>query len=157
MIAPESLMQVALAKAREGVAAGQSPFGCAIAHGDDVIAVAHNIVLATTDITAHAEIIAIRSACQKLGRVHLVDCIVASTCEPCPMCASALHWSRVTQVFFGASIADATVAGFNELKVAAADLLLTGGSQVQLVPGILANECTALFDEWCRRPGHQAY
>src|SRR5688572_12317520 len=99
MISPDTLMQLAVAKAREGVAAGQSPFGCAIAHGDDVIAVAHNIVLATTDITAHAEIIAIRSACQKLGRIHLVGCIVATTCEPCPMCASALHWSRVAQVF----------------------------------------------------------
>jgi guanine deaminase len=157
MISPEQLMQLAIAKAREGIAAGQSPFGCAVARGDDVLAVTHNLVLATTDITAHAEIVAIRAACWGTGRIHLVDCLVVSTCEPCPMCMSALHWSRVAQVYYGAAIADANAVGFNELKVAASDLLKLGDSSVQLIPGVLVAECRALFSEWARTPGHRAY
>ena len=157
MIHPDELMRLAIAKAREGIAAGQSPFGCAIARGDQVIVATHNLVLATTDITAHAEINAIRMACHTLGRIHLPDCVAASTCEPCPMCMSALHWSRISSVFCGASIADANFAGFNELKVSAADLLRLGESRVQLTPGVLATECAALFDEWRNAPGHRAY
>lgn len=157
MISPVELMRLAIAKAREGVANGQSPFGCAIAHGDQVLVAVHNLVLASTDITAHAEINAIRAACRTLGRIHLPDCIVASTCEPCPMCMSALHWSRVSHVYYGASIADANLAGFNELNVSAADLLRLGGSQVQLTPGVLSKECAALFEEWGKSPGHRAY
>jgi tRNA(Arg) A34 adenosine deaminase TadA len=157
MFQPDDLMRLAIAKARDGVAAGQSPFGCAIARGDDLIAVAHNSVLATTDITAHAEINALRVACHSIKQIHLVDCIVATTCEPCPMCMAALHWARVHQVFFGATIADAETAGFNELKLAAADLLRYGGSPVQLIPGILAAECQALFAEWKSSPLRRAY
>jgi len=151
------LMRLAIAKAREGIAAGQSPFGCAIASGTDVIAAAHNTVVASTDITAHAEINAVRQACQTLGQIHLNDCIVATTCEPCPMCMAALHWARVERVYFGASIADATHAGFNELKVSAADMLQQGGSRVELLPGLLTQECQSLFDEWLSQPGRRAY
>ncbi len=150
-------MRLAIAKAREGVAAGQSPFGCAIARGGDLIAVAHNSVVATTDITAHAEINALRLACRSLRQIHLPDCVVATTCEPCPMCMAALHWARVDQVFFGATIADAESAGFNELKLPAADLLRFGGSNVRLVPGVLAAECQALFTEWSRSPLRRTY
>jgi len=97
------------------------PFGCAIARGDELIAVAHNTVVATTDVTAHAEVNALRLACKTTGQIHLDGCVVATTCEPCPMCMAALHWARVETVYFGASIADADAAGFNELQVPAAD------------------------------------
>ena len=157
MITAEELMKLAIAKAREGVATGQSPFGCAIGRGDDVIAVAHNLVLTTIDITAHAEMNAIRQACQALRQIHLIDCIVATTCEPCPMCMSALHWARVDQVYFGATIADAEIAGFNELKFPAAELLRSGGSSVKLVPGILTAECKQLFADWSKSPLRQTY
>jgi tRNA(Arg) A34 adenosine deaminase TadA len=157
MIASSELMRLAIAKAREGIATGQSPFGCAIARGDDVVAVAHNVVLATPDITAHAEITALREACRRLKCVHLIDCIVATTCEPCPMCMSALHWARVDSVHFGATIADAAAAGFNELNLAAIDLLRLGGSSVRLVSGVLADDCRQLFQEFNARPGHTVY
>lgn len=157
MIAPSELMRLAIGKARDGIAGGQSPFGCAIACQDKVLSVAHNLVLATTDITGHAEVTAIRQACQALGQIHLPGCIVATTCEPCPMCMSALHWARVETVYCGASIADAAAAGFNELNVSATDLLRMGGSRVRLVPGILSDECRALFQDWLARPGHVAY
>src|SRR5690606_24302527 len=106
-----------------GIAAGQTPFGCAIASADGVVAACHNEVYATTDVTAHAEITALREACRRTGRVWLDGFHVATTCEPCPMCLGALHWSRVAVVYHGASIADAAAAGFNELEVPAQRLI----------------------------------
>jgi tRNA(Arg) A34 adenosine deaminase TadA len=154
---PDDLMRLAVAKARDGIAAGQSPFGCAIARGDELLAVTHNTVLATTDITAHAEINALRLACQSSGQIHLNGCVVASTCEPCPMCMAALHWARVDQVCFGTTIADAGKAGFNELRISAADLVRSGGSHVLVLPGVLTDECVSLFAEWSRSPLRKAY
>jgi tRNA(Arg) A34 adenosine deaminase TadA len=153
----EELMRMAIEKARAGIAAGQSPFGCAIALGKDVVATAHNCVWATTDITAHAEITALREACARRRRVHLEGAVVATTCEPCPMCMSALHWARVDTVYYGASIADATAAGFNELHVSADDIVRQGGSAVKLVRGILADECVALFKQWLASAQARAY
>ena len=157
MISPEELMRLAIDKCREGIAAGQSPFGCAIARDGQVVAVEHNIVWLTKDITAHAEVTAIRAGCRTLGQVWLENCIVATTCEPCPMCMAALHWARVSTVYAGASIADASAAGFNELQLPAGDVLRMGGSRVQLVPGVLADECRELFAQWKASPLRRAY
>ena len=156
-ITPEGLMEVAIAKAREGVAAGQTPFGCAIARGDEIISVAHNTVLTTIDITAHAEVNALREGCRAVESIFLEGAMVATTCEPCPMCMAALHWARVRTVYYGATIADAAAAGFNELRLSAADLLRLGGSPIDLVPGVLAPECRALFREWASRPSARSY
>lgn len=157
MMDPVKLMQLAVEAARMGVADGQSPFGCAIARDDKVLAVAHNTVVAATDITAHAEINALRAACLTAQSLHLDGCLVATTCEPCPMCMAALHWARVGKVMFGATIADAESAGFNELLVPAADVLKIGGSSVQLEGGVLAHECRHLFRHWQERPDRIVY
>lgn len=153
---PEQLMQLAINAARQGIEEGQSPFGCAISRGPDLIVATHNVVWKTTDITAHAEITALRAACQATGQILLEDCLVASTCEPCPMCAAALHWARVKTVCYGATITDAAEAGFNELQVSAATLLGSGESRVALNPGVLREECKRLFAVWKSRNG-QAY
>jgi len=153
----ETLMRRAIEIARVGMEAGQSPFGCAIACDNRVIACQHNTVLATPDVTAHAEINALRHACQVTGQVHLAGAIVATTCEPCPMCMAALHWARVKVVYFGATIGDAEAAGFNELQLPAKELLHSGGSDVQLVEGILREECRHLFFDWLRQPEHRSY
>ncbi len=144
----ETLMRAAIEQARSGIAAGQTPFGCAIAVDGRIIAAAHNSVWATTDITAHAEITALRRACQATGSVSFEGALVASTCEPCPMCATALHWARVGTVYYGATVANAAAAGFNELRVDVAELLRGGGSSVKVVSGILSDQCAALFQEW---------
>jgi tRNA(Arg) A34 adenosine deaminase TadA len=154
---PAELMRLAIEKCRAGIAAGQSPFGCAIALGDRVLAVEHNVVWRTTDITAHAEVTAIRSACKSLGQVFLQDCLVATTCEPCPMCMAALHWARVGIVYFGATIADAGAAGFNELQLPASEVLRLGNSRVKLESGLLRDECRALFQDWLAHPARRAY
>jgi guanine deaminase len=154
---PATLMRMAIEKCRQGIAAGQSPFGCAIARGDEVISCAHNTVVLTTDITAHAEVNAIREACRNIGSIFLDGSVVATTCEPCPMCMSALHWARVDTVYYGATIDDADVAGFNELQLPAAELLRIGGSKLKLIPGLLPEECKKLFAEWKANPNKTTY
>ena len=154
---PTDLMQLAIEKCRQGIAAGQSPFGCAIERNGKVISCSHNTVVMTTDITAHAEVNAIRKACQHINSIFLDGSIVATTCEPCPMCMSALHWARVDTVYYGATIHDAESAGFNELQLPAANLLEIGGSKLKLVPQLLPEECKELFREWKNNPNRKVY
>ncbi len=153
----EELMRAAIRAAQLGIASGQSPFGCAIARNGKLLSCCHNTVLRDTDITAHAEINALRAACRAAGHYLLEDAEVATTCEPCPMCLGALHWARVRRVYFGASIADAAQAGFNELRIPAAALVRQGGSPLELVGEVLRDECLELFRQWKNLPTHQVY
>ncbi len=157
MISPEALMRMAIEKCRDGLQLGQSPFGCAIAVGNRVIANEHNSVVLTTDITAHAEVNAIRAANREIHNIFLEGAIVATTCEPCPMCMAALHWARVDTVYYGATITDAGMAGFNELQLPAAELLRQGGSGLKLIGGTLTPECRALFEQWLATPSRHVY
>jgi len=157
MMDPSELMRLAIEKARAGIATGQSPFGCAIAREGRVLSCAHNTVVRTTDITAHAEVNAVREACRAVGDIFLTGAIVATTCEPCPMCMAALHWARVDSVYYGATIADADEAGFNELQLPAARLLELGHSTLTLVPQVLPAECKQLFAEWKANPNRVLY
>jgi tRNA(Arg) A34 adenosine deaminase TadA len=150
-------MRLAIEKTREGIALGQSPFGCAIAQGNKLLACSHNTVLATTDITAHAEITALREACRKSSNILLEGAIAATTCEPCPMCMAALHWARVETVYYGATISDAAEVGFNELTLPAADVVRLGKSSVKLASGTLREECLGLLAEWSANPNRVAY
>ncbi len=148
MIAPEELMQLALDKAFEGVEAGESPYGCAIALEDRVIAVAHNTVSSATDITAHAEINALRQACAAEDSVKLTGAVVAATCEPCPMCMAALHWADVDTVYFASTIEDAMAVGMGQLTIPAKELVAQGGSDVTVVDGMLREEGNKLLASW---------
>ena len=150
-------MRQAIEKTREGVAAGQSPFGAVIVRGSQLICAAHNTVCRDCDPTAHAEINAIRAAAKLLAAIGLPGCEMFTTCEPCPMCLSALHWAKLDRVVFGASIADATAAGFSELPVPVRVLAEMGGSPLRVEGGLLADECRELFQHWLKTPGHQTY
>ncbi len=154
----DDLMRAAVEACRRGIAAGQSPFGAAIADASGrIVCAAHNRVRLDGDPTAHAEIVAIRRAAGLLGRIDLTGCVIAATCEPCPMCSAAIHWARLEAVFFGATIADARDAGFNELAMPCAALLSTGQSRVKVTAGVLRDECRALFDAWRQGPRPEAY
>jgi guanine deaminase len=144
----DRFMAMAIAKAREGIAAGQSPFGAIIVSNGAVVATTHNTVWRDCDPTAHAEVNCIRSAAQVLKKISLSGCEMFSTCEPCPMCLSAIHWSKINRVVFGATIADAAAAGFCELHVDAALLARMGGSPLVVENGLLREECAALFAHW---------
>jgi tRNA(Arg) A34 adenosine deaminase TadA/flavin reductase (DIM6/NTAB) family NADH-FMN oxidoreductase RutF len=154
---PESLMRLAIAKTREGLARGQGPFGCAIARDGRLLAVEHNRVLEATDVSAHAEIAALRAASRRAGAFLLPGAVVAATCEPCAMCAGALHFARVGVVYFGAGIADAEAAGFRQIPLPARELLALGRSETRIVPDLMADECRALFAEWRAVRASQPY
>lgn len=142
-------MKLAIQIAREGIADGQTPFGACIVSGNNVVSTAHNTVWREVDITAHAEVNAIRLACKALNRVDLSDCVIYSTCEPCPMCFSAIHWARIPQVYHGASIEDAKHYGFNEIPLSNHQLIHMGSlTGMTVVPDVLHSECISLFAEW---------
>jgi tRNA(Arg) A34 adenosine deaminase TadA len=144
----EAYMRLAIQKTREGIAAGQSPFGSVIVQGGNVIAATHNTVWRDGDPTAHAEVNCIRQAARELKTIALRGCTLFSTTEPCPMCLSAIHWAKIERVVFGATIADAATAGFQELYVAAKELANMGHSPLRVEDGLLRDECAALFAEW---------
>ena len=150
-------MRSAIQTARKGIRKGQTPFGACIVRRGKMIASAHNAVWKTTDITAHAEIQALRTACRKLGAIDLSGCVIYSTCEPCPMCFAACHWARISKIIYGASIADARRAGFNELCISNSLLKRKGRSTVKICGGFMRRENAALFRLWKDRPSARAY
>lgn len=113
---PESkFMKEALDEACRGVALGEGgPFGAVITRDNIVISRGHNRVLQTNDPTAHAEVVAIRDACASLGRFSLHDCVLHTTCLPCPMCFAAVHWAKIPRVVYSAEAADAAAVGFDD-------------------------------------------
>jgi guanine deaminase len=108
-------MKKAIALATENVLSGAGgPFGALIVRNGEIIATGVNQVTSANDPTAHAEVVAIRAACTKLGDFQLTGCEVYTSCEPCPMCLSAIYWSRCAAIFYGNSAADAADAGFDD-------------------------------------------
>src|SRR5882762_3176133 len=108
-----SHMQEALRISLEMMRAGKGgPFGAVIVKAGQIIGRGCNQVTSTNDPTAHAEIVAIRDACQELGSFRLDGCEIYASCEPCPMCLSAIYWARLGKIFYGATRKDAAAAGF---------------------------------------------
>ncbi len=94
------------------------PFGAVIIDKKgNIISSRHNEVLLNKDVTAHAEINAIREACQKLNTIDLSDCILYTTCEPCPMCLSAIIWANIKEVYYGCTKEDAAQVGFKDKDI----------------------------------------
>jgi tRNA(Arg) A34 adenosine deaminase TadA len=150
-------MLIAIAAAKRGIMAGQTPFGAVIVRDGSVLAEAHNTVWADGDPTAHAEMNAIRQAAAATGSIDLSGCTAYTTCEPCPMCLAALHWAKLERVVYGATIADAAAAGFSELTIPAAELASRGGSSLRVEQGPLVQDCRNLFELWRSEPQNRAY
>lgn len=149
----DAFMVLAIEQARSGIWAGQSPFGAVIVRGRDVIARGHNLVWEQSDPSAHAEIVCIRTAGAALRTIDLSGCEMYTTCEPCPMCAAAIHWANLDAVHFGARIADAAAAGFRELAIPIEEMYSRGGSRVRVHADVMRTECALLFREWLRAGG----
>lgn len=90
------------------------PYGAVIVKNGEVIAGSGNCVTAHNDPTAHAEIMAIRQACVALNDFQLTDCVLYTSCEPCPMCLGAIYWARLAKVYFACNRQDAAKAGFDD-------------------------------------------
>ena len=141
-------LKLAKESAFEGMTSNDGgPFGAVITDkNDNIISIGHNQVLKNNDPTAHAEIVAIRDACQKLQTYDLTDYVLYTSCEPCPMCLSAIIWSNIKQVIYGCTKEDAGEIGFRDdiiysyLKGENKDLI----SLKQLD----RDECIKLFDQY---------
>jgi len=153
----EEFMRMAIEKAREGIEAGQTPFGACLVKDQEVIVCEHNRVWEETNITSHAEIVAIREACKKLGTVDLSGCTIYTTTEPCPMCFSAIHWAKIDKIIFGTRIRDAQEAGFSELTISNEDMKQQGKSPVKIRADFMAQECKALFEEFLAKADRRLY
>ena len=106
-------MRMVLDLAVENVTSGQGgPFAAIVVQGDEVIASGTNQMLSMNDPTAHAEIVAIRTACNRLNSIQLAGCEIYISCEPCPMCLGALSWARPDGIYFSATRDDAAASGF---------------------------------------------
>jgi len=150
-------MRMAIEKAKEGVRKGQTPFGACIVKENKVVACCHNLVWGNTDITAHAEITAIRHACKKLKKVDLSGCVIYSTCEPCPMCFAACHWARLRRIVFGCAIKTAKNYGFNELRVSNLQLRQMAKSKIRITPAVSIKENIELFNFWRKHESARVY
>ena len=108
-------LERAIELSRQGMQNGRGgPFGCVIVKDDTIIGEGCNMVTSTNDPTAHAEVVAIREACKKLGTFQLTDCEIYTSCEPCPMCLGAIYWARPKRVIFANTRHDAAAIEFDD-------------------------------------------
>ena len=152
------LMQAAFIEAVKGSGSSDGgPFGAVICKDGQIIASGHNEVLKTNDPTAHAEMVAIRRASAALGRFDLSDCELFTSCEPCPMCLSAIYWSRIPKVYYGCNKKDAAAIGFDDDKIYdfIRDPLLQADT-LQLIP-LDREECLSVFRDWQKKQDRTMY
>ena len=150
-------MSAAIEEARNGVRSGDGgPFGAVIVHEGNIVGRGHNTVVATNDPTAHAEVNAIREASRTLGRFDLSDCTIYTTCEPCPMCYSALYWARIPVVFRGATQEDAAAVGFDD-QAMYDDLAKPANERKIPMEEIDREACLEPFRLWESKPDKMRY
>src|SRR3989338_1340973 len=141
-------MLEAIRLATENVRTGAGgPFGCVIVKEGRVISRGTNLVTSTNDPTAHAEVVAIRRACEALKSFQLAGCDVFTSCEPCPMCLGALYWARPARIFFSATYKDAAAAGFDDAFIYKQFPLKPSERSIP-TSQLLGSEGTAPFKAW---------
>jgi len=145
----DKFIRLAIELAKKGMAAKDGgPFGAVIVNQEgEIIGQGNNMVTSTNDPTAHAEVVAIRDACNNISNFQLEGCTVYSSCEPCPMCLGAIYWSRPDRIVFASSREDAANAGFDddfiykEIPLPITDRQIPTTQQLQ-------DEGQQVFDEW---------
>jgi tRNA(Arg) A34 adenosine deaminase TadA len=146
----------AIALAVDNVAAGGGPFGALVVRDGEVVATGVNQVTTTNDPTAHAEVVAIRAACQALGDFRLSGCVLVSSCEPCPLCLAAALWARVDRVIYAADRHDAARGGFDDR--AFYELFATPRDQWAMpVTAVPVATATGPFEAWLTKPDRVDY
>jgi guanine deaminase len=145
-------MREAITLAARGMRRGDGgPFGAVIVQGNRIVGRGWNTVIAQNDPTSHAEVNAIRQACRRLKTFALRDCIIYTTCEPCPMCLAAIHWARLGGLFYGNTRDDAAAIGFDDAAIYD-QLRLPLGRRRLSSRQLLRNEAQKLFKHWMMKP-----
>jgi guanine deaminase len=138
----EEFMRAAIDVGRRGLLAGEPPIGACLVRDGDIVVALGNAVIGELDITAHAEMRVIREACRLERTLSLTGCRLYVTVEPCPMCIGACHYAGITELVYGASLADlhALTGAEHDTPSGAANLAVSGNC--------LRDECVALLEEW---------
>ena len=149
-------MREAIRLADESVKNGGGPFGAVIVKDGEIVAGSANSVTRDNDPTAHAEVNTIRQACKKLGTFDLSDCVIYTSCEPCPMCLGAIYWARIKKVFYGNTKKDAAEINFAD------DFIykeLEQRKEERFVPliSLLRNEALKTFRAWMEKQDKVEY
>jgi guanine deaminase len=132
------------------------PFGAVIVRGEELVGRGWNQVTSANDPTAHAEVVAIRAACRKLGIFELSDCEIYTSCEPCPMCLSAIYWARLRRVWYGNTRQDAARIGFDD-DFLYRQMALPVARRKLPMQQLLAAEALEVFRAWKCKPDKVPY
>ena len=154
----EKFMRRAIELAQAGVDSNVGgPFGCVVVKNGKIVGEGTNKVTSTNDPTAHAEVVAIRDACEKLSSFQLDGCVIYTSCEPCPMCLGAIYWSRPERIFIACDRNDAALAGFDDAFIY--DELCGNDFKNRKVPisMILRDEGLEVFQNWIAKPDKIEY
>ena len=141
-------MREAVQLAIQAVNSGRGgPFGAVVVKDGQIVGRGSNQVTTTNDPTAHAEIIAIREACRSLGVFHLVGCELYTSCEPCPMCLSAIYWARIERYYFGCTAEDAAAIQFADDFIRRELSVTPAARAIPAIP-LMRKEALAAFASW---------
>ena len=132
------------------------PFGAIVVRNGEIIAEGCNRVTSTNDPTAHAEVVAIRLACERLDSFQLDDCTIYTSCEPCPMCLGAIYWARPAQVFYACTREDAAGVGFDDQFIYDEIEKPIRERQIKMV-NLLGAEGFSVFKSWADKPDKTEY
>ena len=146
----------AIRLALENVNNGGGPFGALVVKDGQVVAQGTNRVTQALDPTAHAEVVAIRAACKKLGHFELTGCDIYCSCEPCPMCLGAIYWARPSRVFFAAAADAAGNAGFDDSLIKQ-QICLPYSQQQLPIEQMVHADSLAPFNAWKAKPDKITY
>jgi guanine deaminase len=153
----ERFLVRAIELAEENVRSGRGgPFAALVVRDGRILAEGTNLVTSTNDPTAHAEIVAIRRACQLLHHFQLTGCVLYSSCEPCPMCTGAIYWARPAAVYYAASAEDAAAAGFDDRLIRDELLLAPPQRRIPMVQ-MLRERALDAFRLWQQSPAKVPY
>src|SRR5271169_2283865 len=141
-------MREAIRLSEDAVRSGKGgPFGAVVVRNGKVVGRGSNQVTSANDPTAHAEILAIREACQRLKKFQLEDCELYTSCEPCPMCLSAIYWARLANVFYANTRQDAAKIEFDDDFINR-EVARPLGKRKLKMKQLLREEALAAFAEW---------
>ena len=141
----------------ENVRSGRGgPFGAVVVNKGAIIGEGANQVTSTNDPTAHAEVLAIREACKRLGSFSLEGCEIYASCEPCPMCLSAIYWARLARIYFANAAADASKIGFDDSVIYREIAQPHSQRKIPMIQ-LMRNEALAVFRAWEARPDKITY
>jgi guanine deaminase len=152
----DELMRMCIDKAVASARNSGGPFGALVTRNGVVIGLGTNAVTSLRDPTAHAEIQAIRAACQALGTFSLAGCELYASCEPCPMCLGAIYWARIATAYFSASRSDAARASFDDARIYD-EISLPVEARTLPLRQLLPEEGNRPFEAWAKNPASVPY